>query len=190
MDTNTDIMSAAAADQQGSASPASLDSVKALGAQLVQVELDLTAAEATVTRLKQLREEIRIRQLPAQMFELGIDSLGVGNRVLEREPLIQASLPKDPEPRAAAINWLVDHQHGGVIKREVVVALPKGDAATEHKVLAAIRAAAPGIEAAVGYDIHYQTYLALCKRLVKSGAVIPLKALGIFVGSIVRIQEN
>jgi hypothetical protein len=191
--TDADVLSAIAADQQSELEPASLDAVKRMGKELVKCEADLAHAEEEVKRLKKLREDLRIKQLPEMFFKLGITMLGGidgTNCVLRKEPLIQATLSKEPEPREQAINWLVDNKHGGSVKRSLYLDLPKGDAVVEHKVVAALRKVAPSLVPVVEYDVHYQTYLALCKRLVQSGAKIPLDVLGIYVGSIVRMDTE
>lgn len=194
--THADVLSRIAADQQSELEPASLDAVKKKGRELVQCEADLVHAEEEVKRLKKLREDLRIKELPELFFKLGITMLGGidgTNCVLRKEPLIQATLSKEPESREKAINWLVDNKHGGSVKRSLSLDLPKGDAVAEHKVVAAILALAKkgyNLKPVVTYDVHYQTYLALCKRLVQSGSVIPLDVLGIYVGSIVRMDTE
>lgn len=190
--TDADVLSKIAAEQQAELEPASLEDVKKRGLDLVECEVDLALAEEEVKRLKKLREDLRVKILPEMFFKLGITVVGIDgtNHILRKEPLIQASLPKEPEPRERAINWIVDNKHGGSVKRSLSLDLPKGDAVIEHKVVAALKKVAPSLVPVVEYDVHYQTYLALCKRLVQSGAKIPLETLGIYVGSIVRMEED
>lgn len=165
-----------------------LDRLREMGARLVKVELDLEQAKADVVRLTALREALRRREMPDLMFEHKVSMLGVDNHILTREPLIEATLPKDAEARTTAINWLVDNQHGGVVKRMLTVELPKGDEITEHKVLEALEDF--DIEPVVEYDVHHSTYKALIKRLVQKGDQLPMDVLGVYVGSIVKMDSS
>ena len=140
--------------------------------------------------LKKEREEVRVHTLPGIMFELGIDSVSIDNHHCTLEPLVQASLPKDPESRQRAVDWLVDNGHGGIVKRELKVDLPKGDAATEEVVRDAVREASPGLVVSTNYNVHHSSYSALARQLVREGSAIPTDLLGVFVGSIVRVDKN
>src|SRR5271169_1980719 len=102
--TDADILSKIATEQQAERDPASLDAVKKLGRDLVECEANLALAEEDVTRLKKLREDLRIKILPEMFFKLELTVLGIDgtNHILRKEPLIQASLPKKPEPREKA----------------------------------------------------------------------------------------
>ncbi len=190
MKQDVDILSEATAEQEEQRDPASLDQVKQLGARLIAVELAIVDAEDLVSNLKKEREEIRIRKLPAQMSELQLTVLGIGNHVLTLESLVTGSLPKDEDLREKAIEWLGDHGHGGVIKRLLTLDLPKGDVITEHKVVGALQAVAPSLLPQVKYDIHHSTYGKLCREIVSGGEVAPYDTLGIFVGSIVRMDSK
>jgi hypothetical protein len=165
-----------------------LDQVREMGARLVKVELDLEQAKADVVRFTTLREELRRRKMPDLMFEHKVQVLGVDNHILTREPLVEATLPKEAGARTTAINWLVDNKHGGVVKRMLTVELPKGDEITEHKVLEAL--AEFNVEPVVEYDVHHSTYKGLIKRLVQKGDKLPLDTLGVYIGSIVRMDTK
>jgi len=169
---------------------ADLRDVKRLAARLVAIESDIAESEAHIAALKKEREEVRVHTLPGIMFELGIDSVTIDNHHCKLEPLVQASLPKEPEQRQKAVDWLVEHGHGGIIKRELKVDLPKGDEMTEEAVKDAVREAAPGLVVATNYNIHHSSYSALARQLVREGATVPTDLLGVFVGSIVRVDKD
>ena len=187
---DTDLMAEAAAEQDEHRDPASLEKVRELGARLIAVEREIEDAEELVSRLKKEREEIRIRKMPAQMFELKLTVLGIDNHVLTLDSLVTGSLPKSADERAKAIEWLGDHGHGGAIKRLLSLDLPKGDAVTEHKVLDALAEVAPSLQPEVKYDIYPSTYGKLCRDIVAHGEEAPYETLGIYVGSIVRMDSS
>lgn len=186
MRDSVDIMAQAVAQ----APEADLKSVRKLAARLVAIEDEISQYEAQIAALKKEREEVRIRTLPGIMFELGIDSVSIDNHNCTLEPLVQATLPKDPQQRREAVEWLVDNGHGGVVKRELKVDLPKGDAVTEERVRDAVTAAAPGLVVSTAYNVHHSSYTALAKQLVKQGVQVPTELLGVYVGSIVRVDKE
>lgn len=167
-----------------------LRAVKHWAARLIQIEDEISDCERRVAELKKEREEVRVRTLPSIMFELGIDSVTIDNHNCTLEPLVQATLPKDPEQRQRAVEWLVDNGHGGIIKRELTVDLPKGDAVTENIVEDAVRSVVPGLPVSTKYNVHHTSYTALAKQLVRAGVPVPTDLLGVYVGSIVRVDKN
>jgi hypothetical protein len=167
-----------------------LEAIKFYAKELVRLENEIEESEARVAQLKKEREEIRRLTLPQLMIELGVDAIVANNHECKLEPLVTASLPKDVEQRAAAISWLVDNGHGGIVKRELKVDLPKGDDVTEEVVKDAVRNAAPSLLVDVGYGIHHSSYLALAKQLVRDGEPFPADVLGVYVGQIVRVTES
>jgi hypothetical protein len=167
-----------------------LDRLREMGMRLVQVETELDQAKKDVVRLTALREILRRREMPDLMFEHKVNVIGVDNHVLTREPLIEATLPKEPDARATAINWLVDNKHGGVVKRMLTVELPKGDEITEHSLLDDFKTSYPDLVPVVEYDVHHSTYKALIKKLVQKGEKLPFDTLGVYVGSIVRMDAE
>lgn len=181
-----EIMAQAAAQAQSS----DLKDVKRLAARLVAIENEIVECEDRISLLKKEREEVRVRTLPGIMFELGIDSVTIDNHHCTLEPLVQATLPKDPEQRQKAVEWLVDNGHGGIVKRELKVDLPKGDAVTEECVRDAVKDAAPGLVVSTAYNVHHSSYTALARQLVRDGKPVPTDLLGVYVGSIVRVDKD
>lgn len=167
-----------------------LKAVKRLAARLVQIEDEILECETRIASLKKEREDVRVKTLPGIMFELGIDSVTIDNHHCTLEPLVQATLPKDPEQREKAVEWMEMNGHGGIIKREMKVDLPKGDAVAEELVRDAVREAAPGIAVATNYNVHHSSYSALIRQLVRQGVSIPTDLLGVYVGSIVRVDKD
>lgn len=173
--------------------PVDLKYVQDKARRLVTIEDRL---EELADEEKQLKEEqrlIRIFQLPEALFELEISPpiIGVGNRVVEVEPLITAALPPvdQPEMRQKALNTVIDLGLGGNIKYTLEIDFPKGDAITEAKVIDAINAVSADLKPRVNATIHHSTYTAMIKRLINAGKVIDRTVLGVFVGNIARVRK-
>lgn len=173
--------------------PVDLKYVQDKARRLVAIEDRL---EELADEEKQLKEEqrlIRIFQLPEALFELEISPpiIGVGNRVVEVEPLITASLPpvESAEMRQKALETVIDLGLGGNIKYTLEIDFPKGDAITEAKVIDAINAVSADLKPRVNATIHHSTYTAMIKRLINAGKVIDRTVLGVFVGNIARVRK-
>jgi hypothetical protein len=167
-----------------------LEAVKFYAKELVRLENEIEDGEALIAKLKKEREEIRRLTLPQLMIELGVDAIVANNHECRLEPLVTASLPKDVEQRASAISWLVDHGHGGIVKRELKVDLPKGDDITENTVRDAVQDAAPNLLVDVAYNVHHSSYQALARQLVRDGESFPADLLNVFIGQIVKVSEG
>ena len=160
---------------------------------LVDAEANIADLEAQLDRAKAVQRKLRIEELPQIFFEAEIKSIGVGNMTVVIEPLVTASLSKDPDTRKKALDWCVDNKLGGNIKRQLMVDMPKGNAIMETKAVDALKLL--GLKAEIDATIHHATYTAMCKRLVEGGTTadgkpIPKEILGIYVSNIARVLED
>jgi hypothetical protein len=174
--------------------PVDLKYVQDKARRLVTIEDRLEELKVEEAQLKEEQRQIRIFQLPEAMFELEIKPaiIGVGNRVVEVEALVTASLPstENPEARQRAIDYVVDLKLGGNIKYALEVDLPKGDAIMQHRVLDAIRAVNKDLNPRINASIHHKTYTSMISKLIASGKVIDKDLLGVWVGNIARVRKE
>ena len=183
------LMEQAAADKTP-VTQVDLATIVAKAKRLVEIEMELDDLAAQATKLSKERESLRIHELPEMMFANDMTSVGVGNKVIVIEPIVEASVPKEPERLERVVNYLVDIGEGGNIKRALQLDLPKGDAAMEDKICTAIRTIAVGLNPRITPSIHAQTYKAIMRRLVKSGRDLPRDLLGVFIGHIARVEDK
>jgi hypothetical protein len=125
------------------------------------------------------------------MNNIDTPSIGVGNHKVVTEPWIKATLPVDPTKRKAAINFLIDNGHGGVVNYALEVDFPKGDAVLEQRILDAITAVDAKLRPHVTPSIHHSTYSAICRKLIQtSGKPVPKEILGIYVATKAIVTES
>lgn len=165
---------------------ATIPNAKKLAKELVDIMDRIGLIKEEQAQLELRRNHIRFVELPSVMNELEIESLGVDNHVITMTVNIQASLPKDPEKRTATLDWLNAHGHGGSIKQEIAADLPKGDDATAQLALEKLQEI--GVPARLETSVHYQTYLAIAREIVRSGEVAPLDMMGIFIGQMAVVE--
>jgi len=184
---------AEAAREQVSQVPATLDAIREKANELVAVEQKMSDLTAQLKELSKQREYLRIRLIPDMMASNEIFSIGVGNKVVEVEPIVEASVPKDADKLDAAISFLTSIGEGGNVRRHLDVELPQNNAVIEDRVVKALTRISRRLKPRVVATIHPQTYKAIARRLVANGTAIPEKdgknILGIFVGRIARVSE-
>jgi hypothetical protein len=174
--------------------PIDLKYVQDKARRLVAIEDRLEEIAAEEKQLKEEQRQIRIFQLPEAMYELDIRPpvIGVGNRVVEVESLVTATLPskdKEPEKRERAINAIIDMKLGGNVKRSLEIDFPSGDAIIEHKVVDAINALDPALKPRINTTIHHSTYTAMISKLIAKGTPIDRDLLGVWVGNIAKVRK-
>jgi hypothetical protein len=171
-------------------SSADLESVKKLARRLLEVEREINDHTMQLALLVKEREKLRIRELPEVMSQLRITSIGIDNRVVEIDSIVEARPPKDPTNWRKTIEILTDMKEAGGIKRSLQVDLPKGDAVAEEKVLEALRALDITLNPIITASIHWKTYQSIIERLIRAGCDLPKDTMGIFVGHMARVVEE
>ena len=93
---------------------------------------------------------------------------------------IKASLPghERVEARMAALQWLVEQGHGGVIKNNVTVALDRGEDSRADELVVDLRAKGFAVESKK--DVHAGTLGALVRELMAEGKIVPTDRFNIF----------
>jgi hypothetical protein len=165
-----------------------ISEVKRVAARMIELDQRLADLNNQLAAVTSERDEIRLVELPRMMDELEIDNIGVGNLQVSIVSQVEASLPKDPAKRERALNWLYKHGHKGAIKRKMNLDLPNDNDAVEMQIQEFLDGLS--ITPVVEHGIHFQTYKALCREIVRSGEVAPLEDLGIYIGRIAKVDSK
>lgn len=138
-------------------------------------------AEEQLQKLKTAEEQLLNKEIPELLAKMRLEECttlsGIQVKV-KRE--IKASLPghERVEARMAALRWLVDHGHAGVIKNSVAVVLDRGEDGRADDLVVKLRAEGYDVEAKK--DVHNQTLGALIRELMTEGKVIPPGTFNVF----------
>lgn len=109
-----------------------LGQISVLVDRLVDCDKDIAKAELDLKKLKATRDGIAEKDLPELMISVGQTVLMTTSGFpIKLEKALYTNISKDRKPRA--IQWLDDNGHGGMVKRNVVIAFNKCD---EEKVAA------------------------------------------------------
>lgn len=151
--------------------------------------------ESRLKVMKAERQQVQENDLPLALDEAGVSSftLSDGSKI-EVKPVVQGTIPSlgtinraKPADQLAlrtrrlfALKWLEEHNHGGLIKTEVVAEFGKGELEEAQAAYNALTSM--GCAATIEENVNPQTYSAWARELIEQGEMPPFDELGIFVG--------
>ena len=155
-------------------------------AQISATALDQKQAEAEVARCEEALKsaqarlrDISERKLPELMDEAEMSTLttkeGIEVRVQEK---IRGSIPKGRE--RPAFNWLEEHGHERLVKREFVIQFDREDEAWARKFEADLKRRKRRLNVAIKESIHPSTLASFVTEQLGQGVDIPLDTFGVF----------
>jgi hypothetical protein len=103
----------------------------------------------------------------------------ITGHTIEVEPFLRVSYPKD---RIEEVDrWLQKHGHKGLVKRQLIVVIPREDDPKKaNPIIAAIKKS--GYAIVDKKDIHYQTLNKWGREMDENGEVIPEDVFGVYRG--------
>lgn len=159
----------------------------------------MQAREAKGQEIEALDREIydlSSRLIPDAMDASGVDRVGVPSAGVDvrLENWVRAVLPKpteaDPAARARAVDWLVEHEYGDLIKSGLTVEFTRGEHNVAVSAAESLKEQFPGKKVDLRDDIHHMTYTAFIKERLRAGDQLPLDLLGATVGRVAKVVER
>lgn len=160
-----------------------LKTVRVLAQNQLKLERQIEAAEKDLKDLKRDYRKLSELDLPAAMEEVGLLSfkLADGKEVLVTEKMY-ASIPK--KNMTTAVQWLIEHGQGALIKSAVSVPFAKGDVEEREELLRELTE--NGYTVQVNDAVSTGSVKAVLKELMQEGTEVPLELFG---AHIVRKSE-
>ena len=163
---------------------------------LAQIARTVREAREARDRVKVKEEELKSAQqhlrtleeyaIPELMREAGQVKLRtVDGYDVELTETLRASIPS--ANLHAAIAWLVEHNQGAIVKRDIRLQFGKGeDARADHALEIILE---EGYTPEDKSSVHPQTLAAVIREMVAAGIDVPMELLGAHVQSAVKIKE-
>lgn len=149
-----------------------LDKMAKLAQQQLDAEHAVELAELDLKEKKEALRKLSEEVVPEAMEQLGLAKITTATGLeVEVQDVIRASISAANTPKAMA--WLREHEHGKLIKTELVV-MPADDkerAALDKKL------AKHTVKAKEG--VHNQTLRAWVREMLETGASFPQKLFGV-----------
>ena len=159
---------------------------------LRKVRDDMALKEKELEDLRTVERELEERQIPDLMLvEMGMEEALTTRGVrIKIKKEVRASLPKDPERRAAMFNYLVESGNGALIKDKFNIEFGRA----EHKRADAFEQFLETLPEPVPYerkmDLHHQTMLSFVREKLAKGEAIDLDLFSAFEQRIAKIVEK
>jgi hypothetical protein len=155
---------------------AALQEALATGLQLEmqkeQLEEDL---KATTKALKEMQE----RTIPHLMDDLGMSRITKDGWEVKVADFVQGTLPKEPEKRQRALDWLIKQGQESLIKTELSLHFGMKEYEQAQELLTNLREQGYLVEEDTG--VHPQTLMAFGREVLRNGEELP-DLLGLYAG--------
>ena len=159
-------------DQQKVAENTALSALSIHVEKIMDLDKQLEHQENIMKELKNQRDKISSETIPAILAEQGLQSLKLADgTVLEVNKKYSCTLPKDPQKKASAYQWLRDQGLGDIIKNEVAVTFGKGEDNKAKQLLDL--AVGNGYEPTQKEKVEPMTLKALYRERVEAGLDMP-----------------
>lgn len=151
-----------------------------LNEMIEQLEADLKAANATL-------QNLRTKEMPEIMATIQVDSMTFGGFKFDLDTFVSGSLPKEPDSRAKAIEWLEKHDGAELITSDVEVKFARSEHEEAVKIYDFL--SAQGLSAVLNSGVHAQTLQAFARRRLADGEDIDFDVLGLYHGKVVKFKS-
>jgi hypothetical protein len=159
------------------------DEIKAIGylaSKAIALKEEIDAMEEMLKERKREYALLTEKDLPEAMdaAQCGEFKHSESGKKIQIKDDVYASISKDNAPQAH--QWLREHNHGDIIKNEIVVPLGRGLDNVAGDIINDIKTRY-GIDAERKENVHAQTLKAFCREQLAAGAELPAALLGLFI---------
>ena len=154
-----------------------LSQLHTLAEQQALAEAEVARIEAELNGAKERLKNIAEVALPQAMDELGLTEFKTtSGLIIVIAETIRASIPKARQ--GEAFDWLREHGHAGLIKRQLSLSFGKGEDELADKALELLLA--QHYDPEVKTEVHTQTLGAFVREKLEAGEDLPLELFGVF----------
>lgn len=176
-----------------SVDPTTLQAARAKVVEITRIDEQLAELAEKTSNLTQRRRQILDKELIDLLDEAGTDRIGIPDLNIDvlTKTYVAASLPKDTDTLREAYKWLIDNNHGTLIKCTVAVPFDRTDHNRALDLAAMLEE--KGYDVQRNEGIHHSTYSAWAKQEHLEKSAIPIEmfpTLGITTGRLAEIKPR
>ena len=166
---------------------AELSKVSAKAQEQLDLEKEIKDLEEQLKETKKRHRAVSELELPEAMQEANLAEIVLTNgSKISVKPFYKGHISEKHQKDAMA--WLVDNDHGSLIKNQVILNFGKNE---DEKATATVKQLKQqGLSPDVKQGVHPQTLNAFIKEQIIGGKDIPAETFGIFVGSRANIKQR
>jgi hypothetical protein len=169
--------------------PASLELLQKELKHATELEALVEQMEEDLKNTKKALHHSKTARIPDMMNELAIPKITYGGYNVSVNDFVSGSLPNEDNPvaREAAIDYLVEHDAGSLIKTEVKAEFGRGG----HNEALALKAELEeqGYATTMKTGVHAMTLAAWARERLKNGDEINTEVLGLFTGKVAKFTK-
>lgn len=169
------------------APPASLEMLQKELAHATELEAQVDQMEEDLKAAKKALNHSKTNRIPDMMSELAIPAITFGGFKCSIHDFVSGSLPKEEGPKQKAIDWLVEHDGGALIKTEVKAEFGRGG----HNEALALKMnlEEQGFDVGLTTGVHPQTLAAWTRERLRMGEEIDTDILGLYTGKVAKFEK-
>lgn len=157
---------------------------------LFALDAEIDQAEAALKTLKSEKERLETQELPALFADQRVQRWTMDNGAQAIKSLVASgSLPKEPEQRQQALQWLDANDYGGMLEAKVVASWNRGHrdrAKTEYNRLRGDNS----VKVIYEEGMNHMTLGKQMKERIQRGLAVPMSLLGISIIPRVRFTTR
>lgn len=144
-----------------------------------ELEEEIEALETRLKRKKSQLASVSEHELPMLLDQVGVAELTTSNGAkIKIKETIRVNVSKDRQN--AAMDWLVEHGHGGMIKSEVTAKYDRGMEEVAEDCRQQLVDMLGEDHVSCGRKVEPSTLRAFVKRQLEAGEDIPLELFGVY----------
>lgn len=176
--------------EQGGASapPITLQNLESKLAEAVDLQEAVDSLEDSLKAARKALHVLRTSVIPEMMAEASMEKIAFRGYEISVGDFVSGSLPKDPEKRKAALDWLTENGGAGLIKTEISLQFGKGEGNVAGSLAQELRDR--DLSPVVDRGVHASTLKSFALERLRSGAEIDHEALGLFIGQVAKIARK
>lgn len=166
-----------------------LSEIERLNASLseaIALEKVIDQTEEDLKRMRGDLHKIKTLHIPDMMTSMQLDEVTFKGWQVKINDFVSGSLPKDPDRRKKALDWLVDNDGGGLIKTELKLHFAKSQHNEALSVASELEHG--GYAPEVDSSVHSSTLKSYARQRIKDGDPIDPETLGLYVGKVADIK--
>ena len=164
-----------------------LASISGLAQQLLVVQKDIEEKKLELKELENHFRQISESSLPEALQSANLSEIVLSDGTkLSVSPFYKGHISEKNRP--AALDWLMQNGHGGLIKNEISLKFGRDEDERAQDTIASLQQR--GLSPSVKQGVHAQTLNAFVKEQLTNGKDLPSEIFGIYVGSRAKIERK
>ena len=164
-----------------------LASISGLAQQLLVVQKDIEEKKLALKELENQFRQISESSLPEALQSANLSEIVLSDGTkLSVSPFYKGHISEKNRP--AALDWLMQNGHGGLIKNEISLKFGRDEDERAQDTIASLQQR--GLSPSVKQGVHAQTLNAFVKEQLTNGKDHPSEIFGIYVGSRAKIERK